>query len=427
MRKTLVVLVAGALASGCGSGDRGDRAAGAGAADGDRKVVYYKSPMDPSFIATEPGLDTMGMDLVPVFEGDPGANLDVIELSGAVIQQSGIRVEPVARERLTRIVRALGRVEFDESRIANVSMKFDGWIEKLWVDETGQRVERGDRLFSVYSPELLASQEEYLQILKGPVAGSHTQHLRRSGRQRLLQYDIPASFVDAIEKSGSAQRTVAFRSPRAGYVIHKTAVQGAFVKQGANLYTIADLDALWVIAEVYEFDAPWVYPGQTATIELDYLPGVTQQATVDYVYPVLDQKTRTLQVRLVMPNPAVALKPGMLATVRIHTEPVGDVLTVPIEAVIHSGERNIAFVHLGHGRFEPRELTLGVRGDEAYEVKIGLAQGESVVTSGQFLLDSESRLKEAVKKLLGSNLTITPAPAPAPAPAPDSQEHEHAR
>lgn len=422
MKPALVTLLAAAVLSGCGSESE---PGAAGSSDDGRKVLYYKSPMDPSFIATKPGKDTMGMDLVPVYEGDPGANLDVIELGGAVVQQSGIRVQPVGRERLTRIVRALGRVEFDESRIATVNMKFDGWIEKLWVDETGQRVERGARLFAVYSPELLASQEEYLQILKGPTAGPHTEHLRRSARQRLLQYDIPASFVDEIEKAGAAQRTVVFRSPRAGYVVHKTAVQGAFVKQGANLYTIADLDALWVIAEVYEFDAPWVYAGQKATIELDYLPGVTQEATVDYVYPVLDTKTRTLQVRLVMPNPAVALKPGMLATVRIHTEPVGDVLTVPIEAVIHSGERNVVFVHLGNGRFEPRELTLGVRGDETYEVKAGLAEGESVVTSGQFLLDSESRLKEAVKKLLGSNLSVAPATPSTPAPA--DQEHEHAR
>lgn len=434
-RLVMVSMLVAFATSACGS--KGTEDAASSAASG-RKVLYYKSSMDPSFIATKPGKDSMGMELVAVYEGDPAANLDVIEVTGAVIQQSGIRVEKVERRRLTRIVRALGRAQVDEGRIGTVNTKFDGWIEKLWVDETGQKVKRGDALFAVYSPELVATQEEYLQIRKSTAAGPHSAHLVASARQRLLQFDVPESFVRQIEKSGEAQRRVIFRAPRSGYVIHKTAFQGTFVQKGASLFTIADLNALWVVADVYESDAPWVFAGQKATIELDYLPGVMQEAKVDYVYPVLDEKTRTVQVRLILPNPKVTLKPGMFATVRIHTEPAGETLVVPDEAVIHSGERSVTFVSLGEGRFEPRDLSLGVRGDDAFQVLSGLKEGELVVTSGQFLLDSESRLKEAVKKLLGGNLEKGAAgPAPtAPMPdmnpadhvmeSPDSDEKDHA-
>jgi Cu(I)/Ag(I) efflux system membrane fusion protein/cobalt-zinc-cadmium efflux system membrane fusion protein len=386
----------------CGGDEAGQREE---ATSGDRKAMYYKSPMDPSFVSKKPGKDAMGMDLVPVYEGDPGSDLSQISLSGQTIQRMGVRIAKVEKRELVRLVRALGHIEFDEARVSKVNVKFDGWIEKIWANETGKLVEEGARLFSVYSPELVATQEEYVQILNAQAAGPHSAHLVRSARQRLLQYDVPLSFVKRLEKTRKPQRTVTIRSPQKGYVVHKSAFEGSFVAKGANLYTLADLDALWVIADVFEFDAPWVFPGQKATVELDYLPGQIQEASVDYVYPTLNAKQRTLQVRLVLPNPEVAVKPGMFATVRIHTTPAGATIVVPSEAVIHSGERNVAFVSLGEGRFEPRELKLGVLGDEDYQVLQGLEEGEEVVVSGQFLLDSESRLKEAVKKMLGGNVT----------------------
>lgn len=398
-----------------------------------RKVVFYKSPMDPSFISKKPGKDSMGMELVPVYEGDPAADLDTIEVKGATVQTMGLRIAPVKRMKLTRLVRALGRIEFDETRVSTVNMKFDGWIEKLYVNETGQLVEQGESLFAVYSPELLASQREYLQVLQGTAAGPHTAHIIRSARERLRQFDVPEAFVERLERKQAPQRRVVIRAPSRGYVVHKKAFEGTFVKKGANLFTLADLDALWVMADVFEFDAPWVYEGQEATVELDYLPGHIQKATVDYVYPTLNEKSRTLQVRLVLPNPEVALKPGMFATVRIHTQPAGETLVVPSEAVIHSGERNVAFVSRGNGLFEPRDLTLGAMGDEGYQVLSGLSEHEPVVTSGHFLLDSESRLKEAVKKLLGSNIggdqSVPDAGTPdagAEAPAPSHADEAHA-
>tara|TARA_Y100000590_G_C15745701_1_gene1021896 strand:- start:4319 stop:5548 length:1230 start_codon:yes stop_codon:yes gene_type:complete len=369
-----------------------------------KKIVFYRSPMDPSFISKKPGKDGMGMDLVPVFEGDPAANLDSININGATIQKMGIRVASIKKGRLTRVVRALGQVEFDEPKVSKVNMKFDGWIEKLWVDETGQFVKKGDPLFAVYSPELVASEEEYLSILKKKLTGPHSKHFIQSAKERLLQFDVPESFIKNIEKTGQVSRTTTVRAPRSGYVIHKNAYVGTQFKKGANLFTLADLNALWVIADVFERDAPWVKVGQTGTIELDYMPGSLKEAKVDYIYPVLNKKNRTVKIRLVLPNPNVTLKPGMFATIRIHTKPTDESVLVPTEAVIHSGERNIAFIYKGNGSFEPRELKLGVKGDQYYQVLAGLAEEDKVVISGQFLLDSESRLKEAVKKMLGSNI-----------------------
>ena len=387
--------------------------------DDGRTILFYRSPMDPSFVSRNPGRDPMGMELVPVREGDPGANLEVIQVGGATLQRMGVRTAPVKRARPIRIVRALGSLQFDETRVTTVNMKFDGWIEKLWVDETGQRVERGAPLFAVYSPELLASQQEYVEILRAAGTGPHASHLVRAARERLLQFDVPKSFVDRLERTLEPHRRVTVHSPGSGYVVHKTAFEGTFVKKGANLFELADLDALWVIADVFELDTPWVEVGQDATVELDYLPGQIQPAKVDYIYPTLDPKTRTLQVRLVLPNPKVALKPGMFATVRIHTTPAGESLMVPAEAVIQSGERAVVFVAEGEGRFSGRDVELGVRGINGYQILSGLAGDETVVTSGQFLLDSESRLQEAMAKMLGSNL---PEPAPEAAEAP---EHHH--
>lgn len=426
MKIVAIVLVSVSLFACKGGGEGKEQAGGQNA--GDRKVLFYRSPMNPSFVSSKPGKDAMGMDLVPVYEGEPGADLNTIMVNGAMIQRMGVRIQKIERGKLTRIVRAIGQVVLDETRVADINMKFDGWIEKLWVAETGQFVRKGDPLFAVYSPELWASQEEYLQIVKRNLQGPHAAHLLKSARQRLLQFDVPQGFLEEITKSGEPRRRVTIRAPATGYVVEKSAFEGTYVKEGSNLFRIADLDALWVIADVFETDAPWVHVDQEATVELDYLPGNLQTAKVDYVYPTLNEKTRTIQVRLVLPNPAVLLKPGMFATVRIHTHPVEDAVLVPTEAVIHSGERNVAFVSLGEGRFDPRDLELGVLGDENYQVLSGLKAGENVVVSSQFLLDSESRLKEVALKMLGSNIKPESKPsAPAKKPPKPSAPQDHAQ
>ena len=409
-----VVLIVAALTcvAGCDDAEPGKMpgmSAAAPATKSGKKIVFYRSQMDPNTISTKPGKDSMGMDLVPVYEGDPAADLNTIQINGATMQRMGVRIGTVKRQKLTRVVRALGRLAFDDKRVATVNMKFDGWIERLYVNETGQKVKRGQRMLSVYSPELLASQLEYLQILKTTPPGPHSAHIVSAAAERLVRFDVPRSFVRRLKRKRRASRRISFHAPVGGYVIHKTALEGTFVKTGAPLFTIAQIDALWVLADIYEFDAPWVHAGQDATIEFDYLPGAVQEAKVDYVYPTLNAKTHTLQVRLLLKNPRATLKPGMFATVRIHANPVGETLVLPLEAVIRSGERSVAFVYKGDGRFEPRELKLGVRGDQTYQVLAGLEEGEKIVLSGNFLLDSESRLKEAVKKMLGGNIKPKPA------------------
>lgn len=416
-----VALAASIGAVGCDSKEAGGEHAGGHAAASapnarlGGKILYYRSTMDPSYISMKPGNDAMGMELAPVYEGDPGADLDSIVIDGAMVQRMGIRVEPARRGTLERVVRAAGRVEVDETRVAKVNTKYEGWIEKLYVNETGQKVRRGQALFAVYSPELVASQREYAQVVEADLTGPHAAHLKKAARERLTQFDVGKGLIDSIEKTGKARRWTVFTSPANGYVTHKNAWVGTYVAKGANLFTIADLDALWVMADVYEYDAPWLEKGQRATVELDYLRGQSFETTIDYVYPTLDEHSRTLRVRLKLKNPDVVLKPGMFATVRIVTTPASDVLMVPPSSVIHAGDRNILFIAKQGGRFEPRDVSLGARGDNAYEVKDGVKEGERVVISGQFLLDSESQLKEAIKKMLGSNVAETPA-APGAAP-----------
>lgn len=408
-RSVSVALAVILLAAGCESAEskpehEGDHEASP-AGSGEGKVLYYRSPMDPSFIAMKPGKDAMGMDLVPVREGDPGADLNTIVLNGAMVQRMGVRIAEVKRGALESVVRAAGRIEVDETRVAKVNTKYEGWVEKLYVNETGQKVKRGQALFAIYSPELVASQREYVQVVEAELSGPHAEHLKKAARGRLRQYDVSKALINRIEKSGKAQRWTVFVSPAEGYVIHKTAWQGSYVGRGANLFTIADLDALWVLADVYEYDAPWIVKGQRATVQLDYLRGEVFETTVDYIYPTLDEQSRTLRVRLKLENlDEVTLKPGMFATVRIYTRPVENALLVPPSAVIHSGVRDVLFVAKGNGQFEPRDVRLGVRSEDAYQVLEGVAEGDKVVVSGQFLLDSESQLKEAVKKMLGSNV-----------------------
>jgi len=276
------------------------------------------------------------------------------------------------------------------------------------VDRTGQRVRKGQRLFTVYSPELVSAQEEYLLALRSG-AGKDTP-LVRSARTRLAFWDLGKATLARLEKRGKALRTLTVRSPRSGYVLHKNVVAGARVMAGKDLIRIGKLDAIWVQAQVYEWDAPWVRLGLPATMELSFEKGRLYQGKVSYIYPTLNRKTRTLTVRLEFKNPGLQLKPGMFTTVRIDTRKRSSVITVPTEAILHSGERTLVFVAGDEvGKYAPREVVTGLTGDgHITEIKEGLTAGETVVVSGQFLLDSESQLQEAMQKLLAARLQKKP-------------------
>jgi membrane fusion protein, copper/silver efflux system len=373
---------------------------------GEREVLYWQAPMDPTYIRDEPGKSPMGMDLVPVYADEGGGGSDhAVYIDSVVVQNMGVRTQIAKKQTVFRHLRTIGEVEVGEDELSVVNLRYSGWIEKLYVDRTGDPVKAGQALFEIYSPELVGAQEDYLLALRTQGADSE---LAKSSRRRLELWDISTYDIDRIRDSGEVRRTLPVRSPQAGFVLHKDVVEGARVNAGKDLYRIGNLQRIWVTAEVYEFDAPWVAVGQPAQMELTYDKGTTLEGEVSYIYPTLDPTSRTLTVRLEFENTGLELKPGMFATVYIEYRRLDDVLAIPSEAILHSGTREIVFVDVGEGHFEPREVRTGLVGDRNLtEVLSGVEAGEEIVASGQFLIDSESQLQEALRKMLAPEAEVT--------------------
>jgi len=398
-----------AAASGAKAASDGTQGEPSGATGSKGKILYWKSSMIPGEIHSEPGKDAMGMDLIPVYEGEQAAP-GTIRIDPVVEQDMGVRVDKVIRGPLVKSVRTVGVVEYDETSLAVVTTKVDGWIQKLHVDQTGAQVHAGDALFELYSPALYSAQEEYLSALRGrgqrdPAFVSESRidarQLVSDARTRLEYFDVPREEIDRIEKEGHAQKTLTIRAPFTGIVTTKNVVEGQKIMAGMDLFRIADLSTVWVVAKVFEYDLPYVKVGQEALMSLAYLPGKTYRGRVTFVYPYLDPKTRTVSVRMEFHNPGYDLKPGMYATVMLRGHIADQATLVPDVAVIRTGRRSVAFTMPEPGRYEPREVEVGVRDENNYlEVLSGLSPGETVVVSGQFLLDSESRLREAATKFM---------------------------
>ncbi len=371
-----------------------------------RRIKHWVAPMDPTYIRDKPGESPMGMDLVPVYEGEVEAKgvPGTVTVDPVMVQNMGVRVAGVERGAISRRVRTIGEVDVAEDQLSVVNLRFSGWIEKIYVDQTGQAVRQGQALFSIYSPELVAALKEFLIAYN---AGGSESDLARAAVERVRLWGIPQATLDEVAGKQNVSRTTVIRAPRGGYVLHKNVVEGARVVAGTDLYRIGNLKTIWVNAEVYEFDAPWIRVGQQASMELSYQRGRTFAGTVNYIYPTLNKKSRTLTVRLKFENPGIELKPGMFATVRIEAQRKQGVLLIPTEAIIHSGERQLVFTTREVGKYQPREIITGLVGDgHLTEVLSGLREGETVVTSGQFLLDSESQLQEAVQKLTEKRLQV---------------------
>jgi len=320
-------------------------------------------------------------------------------------QLIGVRLANVERTPLTSTVRAVGLVRYDETRLADVNVKVEGWIRELNVDYTGRFVRRGERLFSFYSPELLATQSEYLLALRtrdqskqSQVADAreYAERVVEAARRRLSLWDLPEDQLRALEETRQAQSSVAFTSPVSGYVIEKQAIEGMHVMPGQMLYKIVDLSSVWVEADVYEQDMRIVRVGQRSTVTLDAYPGEQFQGRATYVYPFVEEKTRTVKVRFQLSNPQGRLKPGMYANVELMA-PGGMGLTVPVDALLDSGRQQVVFVALGDGYFEPRQVKAGRRLGDAIEITDGLKEGEQVASGATFFLDSESQLRAAVQ------------------------------
>lgn len=379
--------------------------------DNERKIVYWKAPMDPTEIYEQPGKSKMGMDLVPVYEDELVSGVD-IKIDPVVEQNMGLKTEAVQKGPLNHTIETYGNITFDETRTGIVSLKAAGWIDKLYADYTGVHVKKGDPLYEIYSPALLASQEEYLSAFKNFSKNKTdlNKELVLSARSRLLYYDIADSEINAIEQSGLVKKTLMIRSPFDGVVTRKDVVQGAFVQAGAGLFTIADLSHVWVEAHIYEYEQNLVFQGQKVEMTLAYNPDRVYKGEVAYVFPYLQPKTRDVVIRINFENEDARLKPDMFTKIRIKSLSDLPVVSISSQAVIHSGEKKIVFVEKGNGRFTPREINTGIQLDNGMiQVISGLTEGESIVTSGQFLLDSESKMKEAIQKMIQSKSPAKPA------------------
>lgn len=340
----------------------------------------------------------------------PEMSPDAVLLSPIRQQLAGVRTGVVQVKDLEATVRTVGIIEYDERKLARIHTKIEGWIEEIFADFTGKFVKKGDPLFTVYSPELVATQEEYLLALKAKryLEGSPVQEVAQSGyslleaaRRRLLLWDITEEQIQELERAGKPKKSLTLYSPIDGIVVKKEAYKGIFVKPEMELYTIADLSTIWVYADIYEYELPLLREGQEATVSLSYYPGQVFKGKVVYIYPYLKGKTRTIRIRFEFPNtPDWKLKPEMFSNVEVKIK-LGRKLAVPEEAVLDSGTRQIVFVDKGEGLFEPREVKLGTKVDNYYEVLSGLSRGEKVVTSANFLIDSESRLKAAMGAMPG--------------------------
>jgi membrane fusion protein, copper/silver efflux system len=370
--------------------------------------TLYTCGMHPQVIQDHPGdCPICGMKLTPIRNreeptaGSGASNSSVITIDPTTTQRMNLRTAVVTNGPLRRTIRSVGVVEFDEASLAEVTTRFKGWIEKLHVDTTGTQVHRGDPMFEVYSPELYSAQTEYLlAVAQAERSGAGSESLKSSALTRLKFFDVSDEQIAELEKSKQARKTLVIHSPRDGVVIEKMVVQGQMVEAGMKLYRLADLSLVWVIAQVYEQDLAFMKLGQEADVKLSYLPDREFRGRVTYIYPTLDEKTRTARVRMEFHNPGLFLKPGMFATVQLHSELQPSVLLVPDMAVLRSGEKNTVFVALDGGKFEPRAVTLGPRAENnLHQVLTGLHEGERVVTSGQFMLDSESQLLEAIQKM----------------------------
>jgi multidrug efflux pump subunit AcrA (membrane-fusion protein) len=371
--------------------------------------TLYTCGMHPQIIQDHPGnCPICGMKLTPIRRGvdaeTNAADASAIAVDAATQQDMNIRTAVIHRGPLRKTIRTVGAIDYNETALADVTTKFKGWIEKLDVDATGQLVHRGEPMFEIYSPELYSAEAEFLLALdSGSTNDPGVAALRETAAQKLKFFDVPDAQIAELEKSRIALKTLPVAAPMSGFVIEKNVVAGQMVDAGMRLYRLADLGIVWVIAQVYEQDLAFVQLGQEAVVKVASLPDREFRGRVTFVYPTVDEKTRTARVRLEFENPGYYLKPGMFVSAEIHAELADSAVLVPDSAVLRSGAQSTVFVALAGGKFEARDMVLGVEAeDDLIQVTSGLSAGERVVTSGQFLLDSESQLREAIEKMRGS-------------------------
>jgi Cu(I)/Ag(I) efflux system membrane fusion protein len=391
------------------------------------RILYYRHPMGAADTSPVPKKDEMGMDYIPVYEGEKTGSRQ-ITISPEKIQKLGVRTETVALRVLSRSVRVLGSIQVDERRLHAVAPKFEGWIQRLRVNTIGQAVQRGQILLNIYSPDLLTAQQEYLIARDGLAALSQgstqaratAELLARNALQRLRYWDIPAAALSRLEHQGAPLETLPLAAPMSGVVLEKSAVEGMRFMPGEVLFRLADLSEVWLLAEVFERDLSWVKPGQAVRAHIDAYPDREFAGKIDFIYPTLAQETRTVKVRIELPNPNGLLRPGLYGSVSLAAGGLeGERLAVPDSAVLDSGTRKVVLVAKDEGLFEPREIKLGRYADDYFEVLEGLSAGEKVVIRANFLIDAESNLKSVLDGLIVPSVSASE-------PQPSAQSaHEH--
>ena len=417
-RLALVAPLVGAvaLAAGAGGGywfaaQRMEMAPAASAPD-TPQPIFYRHPMTPEITSSVPAKDDMGMDYIPVYADSGGASGDpagTVQIDPVTVQSIGVRTASAERRTLTRTIHTLGRVDYDEQRITRLHPRIEGWIEELYVETTGEQIAQDHILLNVYSPQLVLTQQEYLLALSNretlsespfPDIRQGAEELVESTLTRLRLLDVPEHQIFELTQTGQVQEQLHIHSPANGVVVNVGVREGQYVTPQTELYTVADLSHVWVLVDIFEDELPWVRVGDEARMTVAAAPGRIFEGQLTYIYPYAESQTRTVKARLEFDNAELLLKPDMFADVTILASPEVEAIAVPSEAVVRSGVREQVFVVREPGKFEPRDVRLGVSSDGWTQILEGVEAGEQVVVSAQFLIDSESKLREAAAKML---------------------------
>ncbi|MFC4346524.1 efflux RND transporter periplasmic adaptor subunit [Kordiimonas lipolytica] len=430
MRKTLMITTA-TLAVGIALGYAGSQLTVPGASEtagsaksGEREILYWVAPMDANYRRDQPGKSPMGMDLIPVYADEAGGGDDAnaLKISAAVVNNLGVRTAAATVADMTREIETVGYIDMDEDKTAHVHVRTAGWVEKLYRKAVGEEVRKGELIFELYSPELVNAQTEFLQAIRLKQEG-----LTRASQERLRALGMTDGQISDIRKSGTVKQLVEVRAPQDGVIVDLGIGEGMYIQPAKTVFSLADLSTVWVMVDVFEGQSDWVAEGQKATMQLPFLPGETWDGTVNYVYPMVDPKSRTVQVRLAFPNKDGRLKPNMYGEISIMAAPESGVLSIPREALIRTGKTDRVILALGDGRFRPAEVIAGHESGDRVGIKAGLEAGERVVTSGQFLIDSEASINSAFLRMLdaGAPMADMAMPNDDTSPSPEEVQIHH--
>lgn len=359
----------------------------------EKKILYWVAPMDSNYRRDKPGKSPMGMNLIPYYAGDDDGG-STITVSPSIVQNLGIRTEKAELTRMWRGINTVGYVNYDESKVSHIHLRTAGWIENLTVKFAGERVKKGDRLFDLYAPELVNVQEEFVAALS-----SGNKGLIRASKKRLSALGISDSQINQLKKNKRVQQRISTYATQDGIISELLVREGMYIKPTMKVMTLGDLSSVWVLAEVFERQSQWIEKGQSADVTLSYLPGKTWKGKVEYIYPDFDSKTRTLKVRLRFDNPEEKLKPNMYARVKIYGGAKENTIVIPLEGLIRTGREERIILALGEGKFEARNVKSGIESGDYVEILEGVKEGDKIVTSGQFLIDSEANMRASLTRM----------------------------